>query len=132
MAVLTCMDARLDPLAILGLRHGDAVVLRNGGARVTDEVVAGLVVARHLLGIERLAIVGHTDCRMTAPSPEALRESIAAAGGPDTSSFAFDTAEDPETGVRNALARARTSEYLGGLALEGYVYDLESGELQLV
>lgn len=132
MAVLTCMDARLDPLAILGLDHGDAVVLRNGGARVSDEIVGALVMARHLLGVERLAVVGHTDCRMTARSPEALRASIADAGGPDMSAFAFQTAQDPETGVRSSLAHLRASEYLAGLEVDGYVYDLESRELRLV
>lgn len=115
---------------MLGLRFGDAVVLRNGGARVNDDVVGALVVARHLLGVERLAIVGHTDCRMTAPTPDALRASIAAAGGPDTSAFAFETAEDPETGVRSSVDRIRGSSYLDGLAVDGYVYDLESGELR--
>jgi carbonic anhydrase len=132
MAVLTCMDARLEPLAMLGLQQGDAVVLRNGGGRVNDEVVGSLLVARHVLGVERLAIVGHTDCRMTARSPEALRASIADAGGPDTSELAFETAQDPESGVRSSIERIRSSRHLGGLAVEGYVYDLESGELRTV
>jgi carbonic anhydrase len=124
------MDARLDPLAMLGLQPGDAVVLRNGGGRVSDEIVAALVAARHLLGVERLAIVGHTDCRMTAPSADVVRAAIAEAGGPDTGRILFDTAPDAESGVRVGLERARTSPYLEGLVVDGYVYDVSTGELK--
>src|ERR1700755_1147179 len=65
LAVVTCMDSRIDPLKLLGLGAGDAKILRNAGARVTDDVLRTLVLAVHLLGVERVMIVAHTDCRMT-------------------------------------------------------------------
>jgi hypothetical protein len=68
LAVLTCMDPRLDPLAILGLELGEAAILRNPGARVTDETLAGLLSARDLLGVDRVTVVLHTDCR-AQPDP---------------------------------------------------------------
>jgi carbonic anhydrase len=72
LAVLTCIDSRIDPLAMLGLKPGDAKILRNAGARVTDDVLATLVIARYLLGVERLMLIAHTDCRMVAASEAEL------------------------------------------------------------
>src|SRR4029078_4039872 len=65
LAIVTCMDSRIDPLAMVGLQRGDAKILRNAGARVTDDVLRTLVLAVHLLGVERIMIVAHTACRMT-------------------------------------------------------------------
>src|SRR5581483_4281305 len=64
LAILTCMDSRIDPLAMLGLRPGDAKILRNAGARVTDDVLRTLVLASCLLGVHRAMVIAHTDCRM--------------------------------------------------------------------
>jgi len=65
LAVVTCMDARIDPLEALGLRIGDAVILRNPGARVTDDVLRALILAVYVLGVERILVMPHTDCKMT-------------------------------------------------------------------
>src|ERR1700761_3047249 len=65
LAVITCMDSRISPLQMLGLTDGDAKILRNAGARVTDDVLRTLVLAVHLLGVERVLLIAHTDCRMT-------------------------------------------------------------------
>src|SRR5687768_1197660 len=67
LAILTCMDSRIDPLGMLGLRPGDAKILRNAGARVTDDVLRTLVLAHHLLGVDRAMVIAHTRCRMVAP-----------------------------------------------------------------
>src|SRR4051794_41400081 len=72
LAVLTCIDSRIDPLAMLGLEPGDAKILRNAGARVNDEVLATLVIATYLLDVERLMVIAHTDCRMIAASEDDL------------------------------------------------------------
>ncbi len=77
LAVLTCMDPRLDPLAILELELGEAAILRNPGARMTDETLAGLLLARNLLGVDRVTILLHTDCR-AQPDPVAQRTLLAA------------------------------------------------------
>jgi carbonic anhydrase len=65
LAVVTCMDSRISPLRLLGLGEGDAKILRNAGARVTDDVLRTLALAVHLLGVERVMLLAHTDCRMT-------------------------------------------------------------------
>src|SRR6478672_3048854 len=72
LAVVTCMDSRINPLGMLGLDPGDAKILRNAGARVTDDVLRTLVLAVHLLGVERIMIVAHTDCRMAMQTEEKL------------------------------------------------------------
>lgn len=131
LAVLTCMDSRLDPLAALGLAPGDAKMLRNAGARVTDEVLATLVLATSLLGVERFMVVAHTDCRMAGAEKE-LHEAIRAAGGPDTGGLAFRTAPDQEQALRDDVQLVRASPYLSGLEVGGFVYDVRSGRLARV
>src|SRR5579875_155096 len=87
LAVLTCMDSRIDPLGMLGLAPGDAKILRNAGARVTDDVLRTLVLAVYLLGVTRIMVVAHTSCRMAGGSEADVHEAIRAAGGPDTRSI---------------------------------------------
>lgn len=129
LGVLTCMDTRIDPLRILGLEPGEAAILRNGGARVDDGVIATLVLAQHLLGVDRLAVLAHTNCRMTASSPAEIHARIRDAGGPDTSAIAYPTTPDPALGVREDLERLRTSALIRGLAVGGFVYDVETGRI---
>src|ERR1700722_4522400 len=94
LAVLTCMDSRIDPLGMLGLSPGDAKILRNAGARVTDDVLRTLVLATYLLGVTRVMVVPHTDCRMTVENEEAVHRAVGDAGGPDTRSLSFMTTKD--------------------------------------
>src|SRR5205814_4036442 len=96
LAVLTCMDSRIDPLAMLGLKRGDAKILRNAGARVTDDVLRTLVLASYLLGVDRAMVIAHTDCRMATGSEDDVHAAVAEAGGPDTRSLAFLVASDQE------------------------------------
>jgi carbonic anhydrase len=132
LAVLTCMDSRLDPLATLGLAPGDAKILRNAGARVNEEVLATLVLATNLLGVERFMVVAHTDCRMAAGGEGELHAAIGAAGGPDTRSLAFRVTADQEESLREDVQRVRSSPYLAGLEVGGFVYDVRSGRLTRV
>lgn len=132
LAVLTCMDSRLEPLAMLGLTPGDAKILRNAGARVTDDVLRTLVAARHLLGVDRVMVIAHTRCRMTAASDEELRRAILDAGGPDTSGLAFNTTPDVEAGLAADLERLRSHPWLGDLDSGGFVYDVDTGRLRQV
>src|SRR6185437_3181495 len=89
LAIVTCMDSRLEPLAILGLAKGDAKILRNAGARVTDDVLRTLILAVHLLGVNRVMIVAHTDCRMTKVTDDEVHATIAESSGLDTRSLEF-------------------------------------------
>ncbi len=78
LAVVTCIDSRIEPLQMLGLAPGDAKILRNAGARVTDDVLRSLVLAVNLLGVNRVGVVQHTGCRMTGATNAELQESLGA------------------------------------------------------
>jgi carbonic anhydrase len=130
LAVLTCIDSRIEPLRMLGLEPGDAKILRNAGARVTDDVLRTLVLATYLLGVERLMVIAHTDCRMTAESETGVGQAIAAAGGPDTYDFALLVTSDQAATVRADVERVRSRPYLARLHTGGFIYDVTSGELR--
>lgn len=132
LGVLTCMDSRIDPLAMLGLERGDAKILRNAGARVTDDVLRTLVLASHLLGVDRVMVVAHTGCRMAGGPEEAIHAAIEAAGGPDTRSISFLTTGDQDASVRADVQRVRSWPYLGNVVVGGFVYDLDTGRLRRV
>ena len=132
LAVLTCMDSRIDPLAMLGLSRGDAKILRNAGARVTDDVLRTLVLASCLLGVERVMVVAHTQCRMATGSEADVHEAIREAGGPDTRSIPFLTTADQEGALCLDVQRVRSSPYLSGIECGGFIYDLSSGRLKRV
>ena len=129
LAVLTCMDSRSEPLAMLGLRPGDAKILRNAGARVTDDVLRTLVLATYLLGVERAMIVAHTKCRMAAGDEEDVHDAVRAAGGPDTRSLAFLVTSDQEATLRADVQRVRSWPYLADLQVGGFLYDVDTGRL---
>jgi carbonic anhydrase len=129
LAVLTCMDSRIEPLAMLGLRPGDAKILRNAGARVTDDVLRTLVLATYLLGVERAMVVAHTKCRMAAGDEEDVHDAVEAAGGPDTRSLAFLVTSDQEATLRADVQRVRSWPYLTGLQVGGFLYDVDTGRL---
>ncbi len=133
LGVLTCMDSRVDPLAMLGLAPGDAKILRNAGARVTDDVLRTLVLASYLLGVERVMVVAHTNCRMASASEEGdVHAAITAAGGPDTRSISFLTTDDQEAALRADVQRVRSWPYLGAVVVGGFIFDLATGRLRQV
>jgi carbonic anhydrase len=113
LAVLTCIDSRIDPLQMLGLSPGDAKILRNAGARVTDDVIATLELAIDQLGVDHVAIVMHTDCAAATPDPEAtLRADIdrlLAAPGIATSLPVMGLRYDVRTGLLAPLVVPRSS-----------------------
>jgi carbonic anhydrase len=129
LAVLTCIDSRIDPLPMLGIGHGDAKILRNAGARVTDDVLRTLVLATNLLGVERLMVIAHTDCRMASGSEEAIHEAVREAGGPDTRSLTFLVTDDSEKTVRDDVERVKAWPYLTRLQVGGFLYDVHTGRL---
>jgi carbonic anhydrase len=130
LAVLTCMDSRIEPLAMLGLRPGDAKILRNAGARVTDDVLRTLVLASSLLGVDRAMVIGHTKCRMAAGDEDEVHAAVRDAGGPDTRSLAFLVTDDQEATILDDVQRIRSWPYLAGLRVGGFLYDVDTGRLR--
>ena len=129
LAVLTCMDSRIEPLKMLGLEPGDAKILRNAGARVTDDVLRTLVLASYLLGVDRAMVVGHTKCRMGSGDEDDIHAALDAAGGPDTRSLAFLVTDDQEATIRADVQRVRSWPYLSRLRVGGFLYDVDTGRL---
>ncbi|MBB5135202.1 carbonic anhydrase [Thermocatellispora tengchongensis] len=130
LAVVTCMDSRIDPLGLLGLQAGDAKILRNAGARVTDDVQRTLVLAVYLLGVNRVLVMPHTDCRMSKSTDSDIHDLIARDHGVDTRSLDFHTVADQGEALRHDLTRIRTSPFLpSDLAVGGAIYDVHTGEL---
>jgi len=129
LAVLTCIDSRIEPLAMLGLRPGDAKILRNAGARVTDDVLRTLVLASYLLGVDRAMVIAHTNCRMAAGSEDDVHAAVGEAGGPDTRSLAFLVTSDQEATVYADVQRVQSWPYLTSLRVGGFLYDVDTGRL---
>lgn len=132
LAVLTCMDSRIHPLPMLGLEPGDAKILRNAGARVTDDVLRTLVLGRYLLGVHRVMVIAHTGCRMTTANEDKVHQAIEAAGGPDTRSLAFLTTVDAKQALELDVQRLRSWPFLSDVAVGGFLFHLDSGHLEPV
>lgn len=130
LAVLTCIDSRIDPLALLGLRAGDAKIIRNAGARVTDDALRSLVLAVNLLGATRVCVIQHTDCAMVGVTNDDLRERIGEIRGVDASAWDFLASNDQIATLRADMGRIESCPLLPpGLAVGGFVFDVRSGEL---
>lgn len=130
LAVITCMDSRIEPLAMLGLQPGDAKILRNAGARVTDDVLRTLVLAVHLLGVRRVLVVPHTRCRMAQSSDDDVHALILQTTGIDTRSLDFRTTPDQEASLHEDVTRIVAHPMLpDDLAVAGCMYDVDTGAL---
>jgi carbonic anhydrase len=128
-AVVTCMDARLDPAKFLGLDEGDAHVIRNAGGIVTDDALRSLVISHHLLGTQEALVIGHTDCGMLTFTDSELRGRL----GPDAEGVPFHSFPDLEDRVRESVRAIRDSTLLpASFGATGYVYDVRSGRLEAV
>lgn len=130
LAVLTCIDSRIEPLAMLDLVPGDAKILRNAGARVTDDVMRSLVLAVNLLGVDRICVVQHTDCALSATSNDVLRATVSRCTGADASAWDFLPIDEDDRVLRADLDRIRACPLLPrGLSVAGFVYDVETGRV---
>ena len=126
LAVVTCMDSRLDVFAALGLRHGDAHVLRNAGGAITDDVIRSLAVSQRLLGTREVMVIHHTDCSMQTLSDDGFRAELLQATGV-APAFAIESFSDLDLDVRQSVLRLRRSVFLADLALaRGFVYDVDT------
>jgi carbonic anhydrase len=132
-AVVTCMDARLDPVAFLGLEPGDAHVLRNAGGVVTDDVLRSLAVSHGLLGTQEAFVIAHTNCGMQRFTNDEIRARLAADLGIDASGVDFLAFRDLEERVRESVGRIRESALLPETyGASGFVYDTRTGRISPV
>jgi carbonic anhydrase len=132
VAVLACMDARLDPNAVLGLQEGDAHVIRNAGGVVTDDAIRSLAISQRLLGTEEVVLIHHTGCGMLTFNDDEFKRSIQDEVGlkPTWSAESFG---DLEEDVRQSVARIRTSPFIPRKdSIRGFVYEVETGRLREV
>ena len=131
LALVTCMDSRIEPLDMLGLKPGDAKILRNAGARVTDDTLRTLVLAVYLLGVNRVIVLPHTRCKMASVSGDAeVHDTIAARYGVDTRSLEFHTVPDQVAALRHDLTRITSTPFLPpGMPVAGAIYDVHTGLL---
>lgn len=130
--VLACMDARVDPLPLLGLRLGDAHVVRNAGGRVTDDIIRSLVLSSALLGTRYAVVLHHTDCGMRAPSDEHVRARLRERGI-YAGSMAIGSFDDLDGSVRSDVRALATERMVGSsMTVWGYVYDVTTGRLRQV
>jgi carbonic anhydrase len=133
LAVVTCMDSRIDPLAVLGMQPGDVKILRNAGARVTDDVLRTLMLASYLLGVRRVLVMPHTDCMMASASEQEIHAKILQQFGVDTQSVEIRTVSDQIQALRHDVRRIRSAPLLpSDLIVGGAVYDVRSGHLEPV
>jgi carbonic anhydrase len=131
-AVLTCMDARIDVHAVLGLAPGDAHVIRNAGGVATEDAIRSLVISQRLLGTREILVIHHTSCGMTTFGDDELREQLRRETG-IRPPFAFEAFPDVEDDVRQTIARLRASPFLAHTdAIWGFVYEVETGLLREV
>ena len=130
LAVVTCMDSRIDPLALLGMQPGDVKILRNAGARVTDDVLRTLVLASHLLGVNRVLVMPHTDCRMASADEEQIHAAIFKASGIDSRSIEIRTVSDQHAALAQDVTRIRAYPLLSEeLVVGGAIFDVHTGHL---
>ncbi|HEY6473690.1 MAG TPA: carbonic anhydrase [Acidimicrobiales bacterium] len=131
VAVLACMDARLDPARALGLQEGDAHVIRNAGGVATEDALRSLVISQRLLGTEEIILIHHTDCGMETFRDDEVKDQILADTGlrPSFALEAFPRAADD---VRQTAARIKASPFVPKKNIRGFVYDVKTGRLDEV
>jgi carbonic anhydrase len=130
VAIVTCMDSRIDPLRMVGLEPGDAKIFRNPGGRVTDQALEALVLAVHLLNVDRVLVVPHTRCAVASNTEEELQQRVAESAGMDTSWQRFHVIDD-QVAALGADVRRVTSHPLvpPSVKVGGFLYDVDTGLL---
>jgi carbonic anhydrase len=132
VAVVACMDARLNPYAVLGLEEGDAHIIRNAGGVVTDDEIRSLAISQRLLATEEIILIHHTDCGMLTFHDDDFKAQVQADTGikPEWAAEAFD---DLDEDVRQSIARIKASPFIPKKdSIRGFVYEVETGRLREV
>ncbi|MCW2832874.1 MAG: carbonic anhydrase [Nocardioides sp.] len=130
VAIVTCMDSRINPLKMLGLEYGDAKIFRNPGGRVTTAALEALVLGAHLLGVNRILIVPHTRCAMARFSEAELRDKVSESMGVDASWQQFHVIPDQVAALEEDVQTVRSHPLIpASVAVGGFVYDVDTGLL---
>lgn len=133
LAIVTCIDSRIDPLAMLGLEPGDAKIIRNAGARVTSDALRSLVLATNFLSVDRICVVQHTDCAVARKSDDEFREGIEANTGVSADEWEFLSMDDQAAAALRDLEVIRACPLLpAGVELGAFIFDVHSGALSTV
>lgn len=133
VAMVTCMDSRIDPLGMIGLVPGDAKILRNPGGRVTDQALVALVLSVHLLNVDRILVVEHTKCAMGSSTEAELRQQVSDAAGMDASWMSLGVIDDQREMLRADVQRVRSHPLIAPqVSVGGFLYDVDSGLLDQV
>lgn len=133
VAMVTCMDSRIDPLRMIGLGPGDAKILRNPGGRATDQVLVALVLGATLLQVRRVMVVEHTRCAMASQSEDVLHERIGEFTGSDATWMSLGAITDQEQTIRADVHRITSHPLIGAdISVGGFLYDVDTGLLQQV
>jgi carbonic anhydrase len=131
LAIVACMDARLTVEQFLGLKTGDAHIVRNAGGLVTEDALRSLIISSHLLGTRTYYVIQHTDCGMLTFSDEKLREKLKTETGHDASHLHFHSFSDVEKSVKKQLQTIRNNPFLPrDIDVHGFVYDVRTGRLR--
>ncbi len=130
VAIVTCMDSRIDPLGMLGLKPGDAKIFRNPGGRVTDQALEALVLAVHLLNVDRVLVVPHTRCAVASNSEEELRRRVEASAGVDAAWQRFNVVNDQVAALGEDVHRVTSHPLVPDtVKVGGFIYDVDTGLL---
>jgi carbonic anhydrase len=130
VAIVTCMDSRIDPLRMVGLKHGDAKIFRNPGGRVTPQALEALVLGVHLLNVQRILVVPHTKCAMASSSLDELRRRVGESAGQDASWQSFGVVEDQEAALADDVRMIRSHPLIPeSVEVGGFLYDVDTGLL---
>ena len=130
LAVVACMDARLDPARVLGLEAGDAHVIRNAGGVVTEDVIRSLTISQRLLGTTEIVLIHHTGCGMLSFTDDAVKAQIESDTG-IRPPFALEAFRDLDDNVRQSIARIEASPFVANKeSIRGFVYDVDGGDLR--
>lgn len=133
IAVVTCMDARIHVIEVLGLKIGEAHIIRNAGGIVTDDALRSLIISHELLGTERVIIINHTECGMATFKDEDLQKRISEKYNLNASDIKFHSFSDLEENVKNQIKKIRTSVFLSNIAsVHGFIYDIKTGKIREV
>ena len=131
VALVTCMDSRIDPLRMLGLKAGDAKILRNPGGRVTPHAMEALVLAVHLLNVNRVLVVPHTRCAVASNTEQELRERVSASAGTDATWQPIHVITDQVAALEEDVRKVRTHPLVpGSVEVGGFLYDVDTGLLE--
>ena len=133
LVILTCMDSRMDLEQLLGLRVGDAHMVRNAGGLATDDAIRSLILSTHLLGTRAIAVIQHTECGLMMIDDERFRWRLSSETGRDASHLQFHAFRDLDQNIRDHVHRIRENPFLPrDIDVRGYAYDVKTGKLREV